>query len=81
MLITGVTEGGGLFLLALPFTGTVAPWPLIAFGALVIVRFLVWHAYRRRLGAGLARGAASALAAPAGCCGWRARRCRSRWSR
>ena len=61
VVTTGLTEGGGLFLLALPLTGFVTPLLLMAFGLLLIARILVWQAYRRRLRNGLARGAAQAL--------------------
>ncbi len=61
ILATGLTEGGGLFLLALPFLDVARPGLLVAFGALVVVRLLLWQAYRRRLEGTLARGAAQAL--------------------
>jgi len=61
VVTTGLAEGGGLFLLALPLTGFVTPLLLMAFGLLLIARILVWQAYRRRLHNGLARGAAQAL--------------------
>jgi phenylacetyl-CoA:acceptor oxidoreductase 26-kDa subunit len=58
---TGLCEGGGLFLLALPLHGTGTLWLLAIFGALLVVRMLVWFAYRRRLAGALAPGAAAAL--------------------
>jgi phenylacetyl-CoA:acceptor oxidoreductase subunit 2 len=58
---TGLCEGGGLFLLALPLHGTGTLWLLAVFGALLVARLLVWFAYRRRLAGALARGAAVAL--------------------
>lgn len=61
ILATGLTEGGGLLLLALPLTGAATPLPLAGFGLLVIVRVLVWQVYRRHLAGVLARGAAGAL--------------------
>jgi phenylacetyl-CoA:acceptor oxidoreductase subunit 2 len=61
IVVTGLTEGGGLFLLALPLTGIVTPLLLMTFGLLLIARILVWQTYRRRLGSGVARGAAGAL--------------------
>jgi phenylacetyl-CoA:acceptor oxidoreductase subunit 2 len=62
IVATGLTEGAGLFLLALPFTGIASPsLPIIVFGLLVIARMLVWRAYRRRVSGALARGAVTAL--------------------
>ena len=61
VLTTGLTEGGGLLLLAAPLTGVVTPLLLVAFGLLLIGRVLVWQAYRRRLVGVVVRGAASAL--------------------
>jgi len=61
ILATGLAEGGGLVLLALPFTGVVTPLLLVAFGLVVLVRLAVWQAYRGRLAGVVARGAAGAL--------------------
>ena len=61
ILATGLAEGGGLVLLALPFTGVVTPLLLVAFGLVVLVRLAVWQAYRGRLAGALTRGAAHAL--------------------
>jgi len=58
---TGLCEGGGVFLLALPLHGEGTLWLLALFGALLVVRMLVWLAYRRRLAGALARAAAVAL--------------------
>jgi phenylacetyl-CoA:acceptor oxidoreductase subunit 2 len=58
---TGLCEGGGLFLLAVPLHGAGTLWLLAVFGALLIVRVLVWFAYRRRLAGAIAPGAAAAL--------------------
>lgn len=61
IIATGLAEGGGLALLALPFTGVVTPLLLGAFGLAILVRLAVWQAYRGRLAGVVARGAASAL--------------------
>jgi phenylacetyl-CoA:acceptor oxidoreductase subunit 2 len=61
ILATGLAEGGGLVLLALPFTGVVTPLLLVAFGLAVLVRLAVWQAYRGRLAGAVTRGAAHAL--------------------
>ena len=61
ILATGLAEGGGLVLLALPFTGIVTPLLLVAFGLVVLVRLAVWQAYRGRLAGAVTRGAAHAL--------------------
>ena len=58
---TGLCEGGGLFLLALPLHGTGSSWLLAGFGALLVLRILVWLAYRRHLAGAVASGAAVAL--------------------
>ena len=58
---TGLCEGGGLFLFAVPLHGAGTLWLLAVFGALLIVRLLVWFAYRRRLAGTIAPGAAAAL--------------------
>jgi phenylacetyl-CoA:acceptor oxidoreductase 26-kDa subunit len=61
VLTTGLTEGGGLFLVASPATALVPPSLLAGFALLAVVRILIWHAYRRRIRGTLARGAAKAL--------------------
>jgi phenylacetyl-CoA:acceptor oxidoreductase subunit 2 len=61
IVTTGLAEGGGLLLLALPLTGVVTPLLLVVFGLLVLARIALWQAYRRRLARTLARGAAGAL--------------------
>jgi phenylacetyl-CoA:acceptor oxidoreductase subunit 2 len=61
IVTTGLAEGGGLFFLTGPLhqAGT---QPLLAlFGALVLLRLLVWVAYRRRLAAAAAPRANAAL--------------------
>lgn len=61
LVCTGLVEGGGLFFLTDAFhrSGTVPL--LVAFGVLVLVRVLVWFAYRRRVGATTAPRALAAL--------------------
>ena len=61
IVATGLAEGGGLVLLALPFTGVVTPLLLVAFGLAILVRLALWQAYRGRLAGVVARGAAGAL--------------------
>ena len=61
VVTTGLVEGGGLFLAASPVTGIVTPMLMAGFALLVVVRVLVWRAYRRRIKGTLARGAAVAL--------------------
>jgi len=61
VVATGLAEGGGLFLVAVPFTGIATPGLLATVGVLAIARLLVWQAYRRRLAGGIARDAARAL--------------------
>ena len=61
IVATGLCEGGGLFLLAVPLHGAGTLWLLAVFGALLIVRVLAWLAYRRRLAGTTAPGAAAAL--------------------
>jgi phenylacetyl-CoA:acceptor oxidoreductase subunit 2 len=61
IVATGLAEGGGLVLLALPFTGVVTPLLLVAFSLAVLVRLALWQAYRGRLAGAVARGAAGAL--------------------
>lgn len=58
---TGLAEGGGLFFLTLPLheAGTLSL--LVLFGAIVLMRALVWLAYRRRLAPVAEPGALAAL--------------------
>lgn len=61
ILATGLAEGAGLFLLASPLHGS-GPRILAAlFCALLVVRWLAWRAYRRRLEPVAARRALAAL--------------------
>ena len=60
-LTTGLAEGGGLFFASAPWHGIGTLGLLLGFGALVLVRVLVWLAYRRRLAGVAARGAGAAL--------------------
>jgi phenylacetyl-CoA:acceptor oxidoreductase subunit 2 len=61
ILGTGLCEGGGLFLAALPLHDTGTLWLLAIFCGLLVVRMLVWVGYRRHLAATIAPGAAAAL--------------------
>jgi phenylacetyl-CoA:acceptor oxidoreductase subunit 2 len=60
-VVTALAEGGGWFFVtdALHRSGTQEL--LVGFGVIVLVRILVWLAYRRRLASGTVRGAAIAL--------------------
>jgi phenylacetyl-CoA:acceptor oxidoreductase subunit 2 len=58
---TGLAEGGGLFFLAAPLHGAGTLSLLVALGTLVVVRVLIWLAYRRRLVAVIDRRAGAAL--------------------
>ncbi len=61
LLLTGLTEGAGLGLLALAGPASTRPLLLVLVGALVLGRLLVWRAYRKRLGARAAPRALEAL--------------------
>jgi phenylacetyl-CoA:acceptor oxidoreductase subunit 2 len=61
LLTTGLAEGGGLFFAIAPWHRIGTLWLLSGFGALVLVRILIWLAYRRRLAGVAARGASVAL--------------------
>jgi len=61
LLTTGLVEGGGVFLLTAPLHRSATSATMILFGALVVVRFVVWVAYRRRLAGSAAPGARAAL--------------------
>ena len=61
IVLTGLTEGGGVFLLAAPLHGGVTQSLLWIFVSLLLARVLVWLAYRRRLSGTAAPGALAAL--------------------
>ncbi len=61
IVTTALTEGGGAFLLTSPLHGAATESLTTTFGVLVMVRMLVWLAYRRRLDGKLAPGANGAL--------------------
>lgn len=61
LVVTGLAEGGGFFLVGAPTHGMATPGLLIAFGVLVAARLLLWRAYRRRLTGRLSVDAALAL--------------------
>ncbi|MEP7182908.1 MAG: DmsC/YnfH family molybdoenzyme membrane anchor subunit [Betaproteobacteria bacterium] len=60
-VVTGLAEGAGLFIVVALLYGGATPLLLIAFGALLIARVLLWLAYRRRLAGKTAAGASAAL--------------------
>jgi len=61
LMTTGLVEGGGVFMLTAPFHGAATGATVILFGALVVARFVLWVAYRRRLAGSAAPGARAAL--------------------
>lgn len=61
LVTTGLVEGGGLFFASVPWHRTGTLWLLAGFGALVLLRVVVWLAYRRRLASTAVRSAAIAL--------------------
>jgi phenylacetyl-CoA:acceptor oxidoreductase subunit 2 len=61
VVVTGLAEGGGLFLLAQPQHAADDGALLALFGALVLARLAIGYDYRRRLGTVAARGALAAL--------------------
>ena len=61
LVATGLTEGGGVFLMTAPFQGAATIATVMTFIALVIVRCAVWVAYRRSLRGGVAPQARAAL--------------------
>ncbi len=66
IVMTGLAEGAGLFFLTAPLHGTGTQALLAFFGALVLVRMLVWFAYRRQLAAASAAPGANAALDRAG---------------
>jgi phenylacetyl-CoA:acceptor oxidoreductase subunit 2 len=61
IVATGLAEGAGLFFIFQPLHRSGTPWLLIAFGALVLLRIVMWFVYRRRLTAQAAPRANLAL--------------------
>ncbi|HEY1436551.1 MAG TPA: phenylacetyl-CoA:acceptor oxidoreductase [Casimicrobiaceae bacterium] len=61
LVTTALAEGGGVFLLTAPFHHFATGATVILFSALVVARFVIWVAYRRRLGGSAAPGARTAL--------------------
>jgi phenylacetyl-CoA:acceptor oxidoreductase subunit 2 len=61
VVTTGLAEGGGLFFALAPWHRTGTLGLLLAFGAFVLLRVLVWLAYRRNLANTISPGAAAAL--------------------
>ena len=60
IVVTGLAEGGGLFVASIPLHRMATPSLLTLFAVLVVVRMSVWLVYRRRL-AQAAAGARAAL--------------------
>jgi phenylacetyl-CoA:acceptor oxidoreductase subunit 2 len=61
VIITGLVEGGGIFVATVPLHRTATLLLLALFAVLVIVRMGVWIAYHRRLKGCIAEGARVAL--------------------
>ena len=61
LVATGLAEGSGLFFVSAPWHHAGAPWQVAVFGVLVLLRIVVWTAYRRHLAGKVAPGAAAAL--------------------
>jgi len=61
VVVTGLVEGGGIFIASIPLHRTASLALLTLFGVLIIVRMGVWLAYRRRLAGVVADGARAAL--------------------
>lgn len=61
VVATGLAEGGGLFFAGVPWHHAGTLWLLTGFGALVLVRVLVWLGYRRNLAGTIAQGATDTL--------------------
>ncbi len=61
IVVSGLVEGGGAFLLLAAASGHVPPALLVAHGVLVVVRAQLWRAYRRRVQATAPAKALTAL--------------------
>jgi len=61
IVATGLAEGGGLFLLTHPLHGLGTQAMMAAFAAALMVRWLAWLSYRRRLATGAAPRALAQL--------------------
>jgi len=48
VVATALVEGAGVFLAVSPLTMFATPWPVAAFGVLVLLRLFMWLAYRKR---------------------------------
>jgi phenylacetyl-CoA:acceptor oxidoreductase subunit 2 len=58
IVVTALAEGGGLLLVAGPWLGAANRSLVLALGVLLLVRWLTWLAYRRRLRTATGGGAA-----------------------
>src|SRR5512144_14211 len=61
LIVTGLTEGGGIFLLTLPLHGVASNALFVAVALLVAARLVIWQAYRKGVDRTLAPGARLAL--------------------
>ena len=61
LIVTGLAEGAGLFCLATAWQGRGGALLAALFGALVLVRWLLWRAWRRRIAAVAAPRALAAI--------------------
>jgi phenylacetyl-CoA:acceptor oxidoreductase subunit 2 len=61
LVVTGLTEGGGIFLLTLPLHGVASDALFVAVMLLVAARLVIWRAYRRAVDRTVAPGARAAL--------------------
>ncbi len=65
IVVTALAEGGGLFLLSSPLSGSASAALLILTGVLLIARWILWRVYRRQISRRIALPALSALDAAA----------------
>jgi len=61
VVVSGLAEGAGMFLLAAPAHGHLPGWLVVAFEVLVVARFVLWQMYRRRVAGVVSPAAARAL--------------------
>jgi phenylacetyl-CoA:acceptor oxidoreductase subunit 2 len=61
LIATGLAEGAGLFWLAMAWQGPRGALLAVVFGALVLARWLLWRAWRRRIGTTAAAGALAVI--------------------
>lgn len=61
LVATALAEGAGVFWLAGAWQSTPGGWLLVLFGLLVVVRWLVWRAWRRRIAPAVAARALATI--------------------